>query len=95
MIIDDDACSDAGADGDINHMMMPLPGAKFPFSQGSQVGIVAQYYRSVEMFIQIAAQGNVLPSWDIGSFEDNASIGINRPGSGNADGCYFVTGRPN
>ena len=39
--------TDAGADGEINNVMMAFPGAVQPFTQDSQVGVVPYIGRNI------------------------------------------------
>ncbi len=48
----DHAATDAGADGEINDIVMAFPGAIKPFAQDGQVGVIPDIRRDVVFFRQ-------------------------------------------
>ena len=82
----DDASANAGADGDVDQMLVSASRAKFPLAQGSHVGIVAQQGGHLEAVVNDLRQRQIGPSGDIGRGIDDARPRVGRPGSGHANG---------
>jgi hypothetical protein len=66
LVIYDYAPANASTDREIDQMMMTLPGAVLPFTEGCQVCIIANSNRSLKSISQNLVQWQVLPTLDIG-----------------------------
>ena len=85
LVAADHSAADAGADGEINDIVMAFAGAIQPFPQDCQVGVIPDISRDVVFLRKQFGQGIICPGGDVGSFDDDAGIGIKRPGYGRAD----------
>ena len=80
------AAANAGADGQIDKVMMALAGAKTPFTHCCQVCIVSQRRRYAEFFPDDLGNGNAHPFREIGRGEDHPFVRIDGAWDGNTDG---------
>ena len=85
LIIDDHATADACADGQIEHVMMTTSGAKFPFTQCAQVGIVVQIGGHTKMVRELSSQREIDPLRNVGRGDYHAAFRVERAGGGHAD----------
>ena len=66
-VLHDDAAADAGADGEIEQVVVALARAKMPFTQRSQVGIIAHKNRGSKRTANSATQQQAVPFGDVGA----------------------------
>ena len=66
LVIYNYAPANASADREIDQMMMSLPGAVLPLTEGAQVCIIANSNRRLKSIFQNLAKWQVLPALDIG-----------------------------
>ncbi len=89
-ISDDGGPAQAGADGQVNQVVVTLAGAVLPFSQEGQVGIVPQEDGNLVLALEQLRQGIIRPGGDVGGLDDDAGVGVERAGGGHGDGVDGV-----
>ncbi len=91
-VVDDDAASDAGAEGEEDHGVYFAAGPDPPFAIGCGVGVVNEGDRHCDVFLKDVAGGNVMPAGEVWSFIDNAFAAVQGSGTGHSDGFYGAMG---
>ena len=81
----DDASADARADRNIDHILVPLPGAKLPFRQPRHVCIVIEVGRYAEVLRKSGCEREICPLGDIRRGKDGACMRIKRTRRGDPD----------
>jgi hypothetical protein len=56
-----------------------------PFSQSSQVGVIANYNWGLKVATDSIGQWDIMPSWKIGRIKDDPLLGIQWPRSADPD----------
>lgn len=92
VVVADDAAADAGADGEIDQVVVPLARAKFPLGKPCHVGIVVKIYRDAEMLGEFGTHREVSPFFDVGCFEDRSGVRVEWTRGCNANGIHFFLG---
>ncbi len=87
-VVADGGAAYTGADGQIDQVVMTLPGSIAPFAQKGQVGIVAQENGDLVFAGKQFGQGIVRPGGDVGGFDDDAGVRVERAGGGDGDGFH-------
>ncbi len=83
---DNDSHANAGALGDVDHVVGATARAIVELGKRRQVGIVAQIDRYAEGFEERIAQIHMMPPGQICSREQDSAVRIRRAGCANADG---------
>jgi hypothetical protein len=75
--------ADAGAKGDADQPVLPLPGAKAPFRPGRSVGVVNQHDGAPQQVLQVVPQ-RLVPPGEVRAEQHRAAVEIHPPGGANA-----------
>jgi uncharacterized cofD-like protein len=91
LVIGDDPAADAGADGQVEQIPAALARAKPPFSQRSQIGVIADEDGQVQGICQPLTQREFVHIGDVGGI-DHALLSVGETSSGNPEGKDFPLG---
>src|SRR5215216_5965158 len=87
--IADHAATDAGADGEVDQIVVSFAGAVLPLCQPGHIRIVIQINWYTKTFSKFRSQRKIHPFGDIRRVEDGTRIGVQRTRRGDPDRIYI------
>lgn len=84
--VEDETATDAGPDGDMDHVPVAAAGAETMLAQGCGGSVVLDEARDAEGFADRGCQRKVTETCRVGRDHDLTCLGIDEPGRGNAGG---------